>query len=221
MKLKSMLLFVLVCTNVFVAFAQKGFTLFDGTKAAQIFVDNNEPTSLKIAATHLQNDIEMVTGVKPEVVEEKEKLEGNVIILSTSKNNNLVDNSYLNSLYQSYSMQEVKEPFGAVENALLVVGSDALGAIYGTYDISEKIGVSPLYWWCDLTPEKKSKVIITDCIATPHQPSVKYRGIFINDEEAMINWSRLTSKDKSKGAISPETYKKVFELMLRLKANTI
>lgn len=198
----------------------KGFPLFKGGEVAQIYLSADEPTPLKIAAQHLSQDIEMVTGVLPEIVNSREELEGNVIILSTAVNNSLFKDSQLDGLYDSYMMREVRSPFKGVDNALVVVGSDAAGAVYGAYDISEKIGVSPLYWWCDITPTKRSEVVIDECRVDPKQPSVRYRGIFINDEEASIVWSKLTSIEKSQG-ITPETYKRVFELMTRLKINAV
>ncbi|MFI3290017.1 MAG: glycosyl hydrolase 115 family protein [Rikenellaceae bacterium] len=211
----------LVLGNIYCGYASSGFTLFDGDKVSQIYVAPNEPTPLKIAAEHLRDDIEMVTGVVPQIVNDINKLSGDVIILSTYGNNNLIDGSKLKSLYDSYILRTVKSPIKGVDKAMIVVGSDALGAVYGTYNISEMIGVSPLYWWCDLLPNRQSKVVLDDCDIAPHQPTVRYRGIFINDEEALIQWSRLTSKDKTTGAISVESYKRIFELMLRLKANML
>ncbi len=198
----------------------KGFPLFKAGEVAQIYLSESEPTPLKIAAKHLQADIEMVTGCIPEIINDSDKLSGDVIILSTAENNTFFKDSSLDGLYDSYMMREVKSPFDSVKSALVVVGSDAMGAVYGTYDISEKIGVSPLYWWCDIIPERLDEVVIEDCVEEPHQPSVRYRGIFVNDEEASIIWSQRTSKIKSQG-ITPETYKRIFELMTRLKVNAI
>ncbi len=221
-KLRGILLSLFVILgNLCSGFASSGFTLFDGDKVSQIYLAPNEPTPLKIAAEHLRDDIEMVTGVAPQIVTDIDQLKGDVVILSTNENNSLIDGAELVGLYDSYILRSVKSPINGVDKAMIVVGSDALGAVYGAYNISEMIGVSPLYWWCDIEPKRLSKVVLDDCDIAPHQPSVRYRGIFINDEEAMIQWSRLTSKDKTTGAISAESYKRIFELMLRLKANML
>ncbi|MFI3285598.1 MAG: glycosyl hydrolase 115 family protein [Rikenellaceae bacterium] len=215
MQLLTLLLLIVISVNHASA---KGFPLFKDGKLTQIYLSDQEPTPLKVAAQHLQDDIEMVTGSAPQIINDESKLSGNVIILSTLANNSLIKASKLEGLYDSYMMRAVKSPFDNVDMALVVVGSDAMGAVYGAYDISEKIGVSPLYWWCDITPERQAEVIIEECTEEPHQPSVKYRGIFINDEEASIIWSQRNSKIKSQG-ITPETYKRIFELMTRLKIN--
>ncbi len=214
-----LLLMIFVLANISSSWA-KGFPLFKDGELAQIYLSEQESTPLKIAAQHLQSDIEMVTGHTPDIVNDPSKLSGNVIILSTAPNNSLFDDSSLDGLYDSYIMRRVKSPFGSVKNALVVVGGDVMGAVYGTYNISEKIGVSPLYWWCDITPERHDEVIVKECTEEPHQPSVRYRGIFVNDEEATIIWSQRTSKIKSQG-ITPETYKRIFELMTRLQINAI
>lgn len=208
---------MLVCVGSVCA---KGFPLYKGGKVAQIYISIDEPTPLQTAAKHLQSDIEMVTGKAPAIINDTKKLSGDVIILSTQKNNKLINSKSLDGLYDSYMIRTVKSPFDSVENSLVVVGSDAMGAVYGAYDISEKIGVSPLYWWCDITPKRQDEVVLEDYKVDPHQPSVRYRGIFINDEEASIIWSQRTSKVKSQG-ITPETYVRVFELMTRLKINAL
>ena len=198
----------------------KEFPIFQGGEIVQIYLSSEEPSPVRVAAQHLQSDIEMVTGVTPEIIQDRERLSGNIIILSTAKNWTYTAVDKLEGLYESYQIAPIKSPFPRVDNALLVVGSDALGTAYGAFNISEQIGVSPLYWWCDIVPERQTEVILTNCKVTPHQPSVRYRGFFINDEEATIQWSQKVSQLKSQG-ITPETYKRIFELMLRLKANII
>ena len=221
MKIKLLSL-LLVLTLMSFTFKKEGFVLYDGKQVVQIYLAENEPKPLQIAARHLQDDIEMVTGHKPAIITNKSKLKGDVIILSTAKNNSVkMKDNKLDGLYESFSMSRISDFTPSVDDAILVVGSDALGAVYGTFQISELIGVSPLYWWGDIKPERKDKVVLTEYTFAPEQPAVRYRAIFINDEEALIKWSGNTSIDKTKGAISPETYKKIFEMMLRTRANTL
>ena len=210
----SMLLVTLHCVDA------KSFPIFKDGEVAQIYLSPQEPTPVRVAAQHLQSDIEMVTGIAPQIIHDKTKLEGDVIILSTVQNCTYTSVDELDGLYESYQIESIKSPFPSVDNALVVVGSDALGAAYGVFNISEQIGVSPLYWWCDITPKRQTEVVLTNCDVAPRQPSVRYRGLFINDEEATILWSQKVSRIKSQG-ITPETYKRVFELMLRLKANVV
>lgn len=103
-----------------------------------------------------------------------------------------------------------------------VDGSDARGVVYGVFELAKKMGVSPWKWWADVTPEKRDKVKITlNYTPTVESPSVKYRGIFLNDEDwGLQPWAKKTFEPET-GDIGPKTYEKIFQLLLRLKANTI
>jgi len=107
------------------------------------------------------------------------------------------------------------------KNCLFVIGSDARGTAYGVLELSRQMGVSPWVWWADVVPERKSNVsIVAD--RKVHAPSVQYRGIFLNDEDwGLMPWSSKTFEPGPKGQIGPNTYAKIFELLLRLRANTI
>ena len=100
------------------------------------------------------------------------------------------------------------------DGQILVEGHNGRGASYGLLELSRMAGVSPWVWWGDVVPEKKARLSLADTFSYEHTPSVAYRGIFINDED----WSlRRWSKDN----MGPQTYKRLFELMLRLRANTL
>lgn len=116
--------------------------------------------------------------------------------------------------WEAYRQVVVEKPFDGVARALLIVGSDRRGAVFGVYDVSQRIGVSPWHWWADVPVRKQREVFITP--GSRHdQPRVKYRGFFINDEEpAFGNWAR-----EKFGGINAKLYAKVFELNLRLKGN--
>ncbi len=107
-------------------------------------------------------------------------------------------------------------------NTLLVAGSDAHGTAYGLMELSRMIGVSPWEWWADVAPEKKADFSLPEDYTIIQSPSVAYRGIFINDEDWGLNpWSSQTyDKTSGKGEIGPKVNARIFELMLRLKANT-
>jgi hypothetical protein len=123
--------------------------------------------------------------------------------------------------WESHVIQVVDHPLPGVNEALVIAGSDRRGAIYGIYTLSEAIGVSPWYWWADVPVTRHASLAIR---AGPHQegpPSVKYRGIFLNDEDwGLQPWAAKTFEPET-GDIGPKTYARVFELLLRLKANTL
>ena len=124
--------------------------------------------------------------------------------------------------YKDISGQWEAYKIVAGDSRLFVIGSDPRGAAYGVLELSRQIGVTPWVWWADVVPEKKTDVtIITD--GKVHAPSVQYRGIFLNDEDwALMPWSTRTFEPTPQsGAIGPKTYARVFELLLRLRANTL
>ncbi|WP_192870774.1 glycosyl hydrolase 115 family protein, partial [Agaribacterium haliotis] len=207
-----------------------GFPLFKDGVLADIYVSPKATVQVTRAVADLQNDIQMVSGLKPRVVRDLEQAGENVIIIASLNNPDteaLLDKRGLKNakdmqgMFEAFMLKSVKNPASGVKRALTVIGSDDMGAVYGLYDISEAIGVSPLYWWADITPVQKQEIILDDLERSPKEPSVKYRGVFINDEEALTTWSAITSLDKGNGHPSPEVYKRIFEMLLRLKANAI
>lgn len=109
------------------------------------------------------------------------------------------------------------------EDKLAIIGSDSRGTAYGVLELSRMMGVSPWEWWADVTPEKKQEVLIEKGVVTVQSPSVQYRGIFLNDEDwALVPWSSKNYEPVGiSGHIGPKTYSKIFELLLRLRANTL
>lgn len=110
----------------------------------------------------------------------------------------------------------------APNGKLVIAGSDAHGTAYGVLELSRKLGVSPWEWWVDATPRPKDSFTLTKGFRDFQQPSVPFRGIFINDEDwGLLPWSSLTyEKRDKKGVIGPKTNARIFELLLRLRANT-
>ena len=101
-------------------------------------------------------------------------------------------------------------------------GHNARGTAYGILELSRLAGVSPWIWWGDLVPEKKERLALSDDFSMEHTPSVAYRGIFINDEDWSTRpWSCKNFAPGPDGLIAAQTYKKIFQLLLRLRANTI
>lgn len=142
------------------------------------------------------------------------------IIVGTIGRSEAVDTLIAEGKLDVSGIQDKWESFvvQAVDNSIVIAGSDKRGTIYGIYDLSEKIGVSPWNWWADVVPAKCSALYANlDTPYTEGEPSVKYRGIFINDELNLNKWS----ESMGDGPMNEETYEKVFELLLRLKANLL
>ena len=105
---------------------------------------------------------------------------------------------------------------------IMVEGNNGRGIAYGLLELSRMAGVSPWVWWGDVTPEKKDRLVIDGDFTTEQQPSVEYRGIFLNDEDWSLRpWSYKTFEPGVVGQIGPKTYKKIFQLLLRLRANAV
>ncbi|HSZ32091.1 MAG TPA: glycosyl hydrolase 115 family protein, partial [Puia sp.] len=132
--------------------------------------------------------------------------------LSEEKKINTAD---MQGKWESFCFQTISNPLPGINNALVIVGSDKRGTAYGVFELSRKMGVSPWYWWADVPVKKKKEIYLKSGIYNYSSPSVKYRGIFINDEApAFSGWT----KEKF-GGVNHLVYEKVFELMLRMKAN--
>ncbi|WP_103962127.1 glycosyl hydrolase 115 family protein [Nonomuraea solani] len=122
--------------------------------------------------------------------------------------------------WEAYATKVVKNPLPGVGSALVIAGSDARGTIYGLYSISEEIGVSPWYWYSDVPIERRGSIEVEGKTRIDDGPDVKYRGIFINDEERTVVWAK---KKFPTGDGTPDVnyYRHVYELMLRLRLNTL
>lgn len=128
----------------------------------------------------------------------------------------------IKDVWEGYVIKQVKNPIPGVDNALVIAGSDARGTIYGIYTISEAIGVSPFYWYSDVPVEVKDTITFDAREAIVNEgPDVKYRGIFINDEEKSNAWAESKFTEDGKNGPGVNYYRKVFELILRLKSNTL
>jgi len=213
------------------------FPLVQGQQTATIYVDSSDWPGVVRAAGDLQSDVERVTKKKPVVVSERSALTRNVVIIGTIGKSSIIDEltrskkidvSATAGKWESFFIQTVADPLPGISSALVIVGSDKRGTIYGIYDLSEQIGVSPWYYWADVTPEHKDSLFIKAGKYSQGEPSVKYRGIFFNDEKPDLDyWVRAKFGEHPTPGGGPGTvanfnskfYSKVFELILRLKGN--
>ncbi|KAJ4292856.1 hypothetical protein N0V88_005514 [Collariella sp. IMI 366227] len=190
----------------------------------QILVSGNDYWGVIRAAGDLAIDFGRVTGTNYTLSNgEKKASPAGYVYNSVNNMNNThaIDVSAVRGKWESFTSQVVKNPVPGCSKALVIAGSDPRGTIYGIYDVSEQIGVSPWYFWAD-SPVKKSKdlfVVTKKKVQGP--PSVKYRGFFLNDEQpALTNWVATHWPDTPYGAgFSPAFYTLIFELLLRLRAN--
>ena len=187
------------------------------------YIDKQNQKGVNKAINNLINDIKLVTNTQAETSTETGKNK-QLVIIGTIGENKLIDDlitakkidvSKIKNTWENHIITVVKNPFSNIESALVVIGSDKRGTIYGVYSLSEKIGVSPWYYWADVPVKKKAEIFINTGIYSDGSPKVKYRGIFLNDEApALSGWS----KEKF-GGFNSKFYDKVFELILRLKGN--
>lgn len=212
------------------ALASEEFPLVKDGVAATLLTDALDYKVVPIAAAALAGDIELVSGIKPNVITSSEPAGSNVVIIGTLEKNSLIkrliadkkiDVSGIEGKWETYLIANVKNPFPGVASALVVAGSDRRAAAFGAFEVSRRIGVSPWVWWADVLPEKKNTLIIPANAQTFGPPSVKYRGIFLNDEDFGLKpWAAKTFEPET-GDIGPKTYARIFELLLRLNANLI
>lgn len=206
------------------------FKLVYGSRAADILVSPDDFKVVSIAANDLAADVERVTGRRPIVRTETSGLSDHALIAGTLAQSPLIDKlvhdgkldvSGLRGAWESFLIATVADPLPGVSVGLVIVGSDRRGTAYGIFELSQAIGVSPWHWWADVVPERKGALIVKAGTRRAGPPSVQYRGIFLNDEDwGLQPWAAKTYEPEY-GDIGPKTYARIFELLLRLKANTL
>ena len=201
-----------------------GFVLAEGKLRAPLVVDASEYPGVVRAAHDLQEDIARAAGAGTAVELDDKRLKGSLMIVGTLGHNARIDAlvrsgkldvSAIAGKWEATLIAVVEHPFAGVPRALVIVGSDKRGTIFGVYDVSEQIGVSPWYWWADVPVRHHDALYVMPGKVVHGEPAVKYRGIFLNDEApALSGWT----KEKF-GGYNHLFYEKVFELLLRLRAN--
>lgn len=204
--------------------APSDFPLSVGTNAAVVVLDSQDHPGVLRVAGDLQNDLERVTGRRPEQVVDHLPDVPAMVIAGTLGRHRLIDRlaksgaldvDGIHGKWESFAIVTLKNPAPGISEALVVAGSDPRGTMYGIYEICEQLGVSPWHWWADVPVKTREAVWIKKGRYMQGPPAVKYRGIFINDEEpAFGGWAR-----EKFGGINSEMYSHVFELILRLRGN--
>ena len=204
--------------------ASSRILIASNTQRPVIICDEGDDWLVKKAAGLLAKDIGMVTGKDADVSHQLNSNKNLAIIIGTVSHSKiiqqLVKSNKLNvdkirNKWEAFQLTTVVAPGYGIQQALVIIGSDRRGAAYGVFELSRQIGVSPWYWWADVPAKRKNSVYFQKGNHVFGSPSVKYRGIFINDEApALSGWT----KEKF-GGFNHLFYEKVFELLLRLKAN--
>jgi hypothetical protein len=204
--------------------AQGAFTLFSSGKSAPLYLSDQDFPAVLRVAKDLQEDIRRVSGVLPILVMDSLPGSKEIVLIGTLGKNSVIDGlvaqgkidiKEIRDKWETYIIQVIEKPFPRVDRALVIAGSDKRGTVFGVYELSERMGVSPWYWWADVPVRHQSNLFVLPGRHTQGEPAVRYRGIFINDEApALSGWA----KEKF-GGFSHAFYEKVFELILRMKGN--
>lgn len=203
-------------------FTQKNTSYFplavDG-KPVSIHTDNSDYKGVLRAVNDLKEDLRKVTGNSPQQGATKFTLIIGTVgksptidkLIQTGK----IEAKDLKGKNEKYIIKTVTAPLEGIDAALVIAGSDKRGTIYGIYELSSQIGVSPWYYWADVPVVNQKNLYVKPGTYTEGEPAVQYRGIFLNDEApALTGWSKATF-----GGFNHQFYEKVFELLLRLKGN--
>jgi hypothetical protein len=200
------------------------FPLVANGKAAVLYASEGEWPGVLRTIRDVQADITHVTGQEPTMLTDAPQGAQPVVLIGTLGHSALIDKlvqngkldvSNLAGRWETFVVQTIANPMPGVASALVVAGSDKRGTIYGLYDLSAQMGVSPWTWWADVPVPHQKSLYVAAGRHTLGEPKVKYRGIFLNDEApALSGWA----KEKF-GGINSKMYEHVFELILRLKGN--
>lgn len=195
------------------------FPLAVDGRPVSILTDDSDYKGVLRAVNDLKEDLRKVTGNSPQQGVTKFTLIIGTVgksptidkLIQTGK----IEAKDLTGKNEKYILKTITNPIDGVDAALVIAGSDKRGTIYGIYELSTQIGVSPWYYWADVPVKKQNNLYIKPGTYTEGEPAVQYRGIFLNDEApALSGWSKATF-----GGFNHQFYEKVFELLLRLKGN--
>jgi hypothetical protein len=208
------------------------FALATQDKAVPILVEANSPELLRTAAGAFAGDVERVTGTRPEVLSTLagSSQDRNLVIVGVVGNSALLDRlrqagkldlSGIVGKWESAETVVVDRPLPGVRRALVIAGSDRRGAAFALFDLSRAMGVSPWNWWADVPVLRREAVYVDARGRVQGEPSIQYRGIFLNDEDWGLRIWAAKKMDPELDNVGPHTYERIFELLLRLRANSL
>ncbi|WP_136064699.1 glycosyl hydrolase 115 family protein [Pontiella sulfatireligans] len=204
---------------------KSGMPLINNGQPLPIVISESADPAVKRGATAFAEDLYKIGGSATRIIEAGDTLKHPAVLMGVLGNHPLIDDlvsqgkvdiSTIKGEWEAFQVAVVEKPWPDVEHVLVIVGADRRGAIYGAFDLSEQMGVSPWYWFADVPTVQHKNVFVTAGSVTD-QPKVRYRGIFINDEDpALKGWA-----EKKFGGVNSGMYERVFDLILRLKGNYI
>ena len=196
-------------TERFVTYTEQGGAL--SLAGATIGYSDQEPKAVQIAAANLQQDFARVMGFTPV------KSDAPTILIGTVGHNSRIDQLVKQKVLKDLKGKREKYIITTIDGQLVIAGSDRRGTVYGIYELSQQMGVSPWYWWMDVPVLKRNYVGVLPGQYTDGEPAVEFRGLFLNDEApCLTSWVKNTfGTDYG----DHRFYAKVFELILRLKGN--
>lgn len=198
----------------FVSF-QQGDLLINGNDKVEIYMDANDCRGVSYAANALVKDIRNVSGSQATITSNRKA----TILVGTIGHSAAIDQLVKQKRINGNLLKGKREKFiiTVVDNQLIIAGSDRRGTIYGIYELSQQMGVSPWYDWADVPVEHHDSIFVNKGIYTDGEPAVRYRGIFLNDEApCLTSWVKNTY---GTGYGDHRFYQRVFELVLRLRGN--
>jgi hypothetical protein len=200
-------------------------TLYDGHRVAMVAYDPASGTALHTAADLLAGDLSRLSGQQPVVASDLAHGQGTGIIIGLAASPaiaaliraNHLSTAAIDGKWETYGRAVIPAPWNPKARAILIYGADTRGAIWGVIDLTREMGVSAWEWWADVATRRVDCIAVSAQTLVSKEPSVKYRGFFINADNLKL-WAANTYHGKGLG---PESYKRVFELMWRLKANML
>lgn len=198
----------------FVSF-QQGDLLINGNDKVEIYMDANDCRGVSYAANALVKDISKVSGSQATITSNRKA----TILVGTIGHSAAIDQLVKQKRINGNLLKGKREKFiiTVVDNQLIIAGSDRRGSIYGIYELSQQMGVSPWYDWADVPVEHHDSIFVNRGTYTDDEPAVRYRGIFLNDEApCLTSWVKNTY---GTGYGDHRFYQRVFELVLRLRGN--
>ncbi|WP_229498899.1 glycosyl hydrolase 115 family protein [Pseudoduganella ginsengisoli] len=201
------------------------FGLVRGSDAAPLYTDSSDFPAVLRAVADLQTDIDRVSARRPALAKGTPS-GADVVIIGTLGKNSVIDRlarsgaldvAGIKGKWEAWHAQVLVRPLPGVERALVIAGSDRRGTIYGVYELSEQIGVSPWHWWADVQPQRHRQLYVEEGTNVSEAPVVKYRGMALDGEApGLAAWAK-----QSFGGYNAKFYERVYELLLRMRGNTL
>ena len=197
--------------------------------ALPLYVEPDSPDAIRLAAIAFAGDVEKLTGTRPRILDSLDGVKEAVVVGLAGESRELdamlakggIEDAELKGRWESSLRVVVNKPGNGLDRALIIAGSDRRGAAFALFDLSRSWGVSPWTWWADVPVAHRTSLCVDARQQQTNEPSVRYRGIFLNDEDWGLRPWAAQKMDAALGNIGPHTYERVFELLLRLGANTL